>query len=325
MRLFHLFKPKWKHSDKKVREAAVKKLTDIIILAQIARTDRDSWIRYIAVMNPNITDQKLLLEIANTDKDSLVRESAVSRLTDQELLVQFIKPDNESKIRETAIARLSDQKPLMEIAINDKSDWIRWIAVMNSNLKDQKLLTELAKFDKYTGVREAAVRNPNFKDQNLLVEIFKTDVHVGVRKYAIENPNFTDQELLAEIAKTDKNSEIREIAASKISDQNLLLTFITMNNDPYIVRGAVTGLKSLSPKIADQKIKRLCLKEHCFTIYKNSERHCVRCDYKERCQNHTFSEWEKDDQPDDRDRYTWSRSCKVCDYFEATQYPPGYR
>ena len=48
MSIFDWFKPKWKHSDPKIRLAAVKAITDQQVLAEVARKDADSYVRQAA-------------------------------------------------------------------------------------------------------------------------------------------------------------------------------------------------------------------------------------------------------------------------------------
>lgn len=55
-----LFKPKYQHSDPKVRQEAVKELTDPEILADIALNDTDSHVRFSAVDNPYLTNHIVL-------------------------------------------------------------------------------------------------------------------------------------------------------------------------------------------------------------------------------------------------------------------------
>jgi hypothetical protein len=49
MNFLDLFRPKWKHSQPRVRRAAVEKLTDQALLGEIAKTDSDRDVRMAAV------------------------------------------------------------------------------------------------------------------------------------------------------------------------------------------------------------------------------------------------------------------------------------
>ena len=92
MGFLDLFRPKWKHSEFSVRREAVEKLTDQNLLAEIAKSDKDSVVRIIAV--EKLTDQNLLAEIAKNDKDFDVRRGAVEKLTDQNLLAEVTRIEN---------------------------------------------------------------------------------------------------------------------------------------------------------------------------------------------------------------------------------------
>lgn len=87
MRFEDLFKPKpeWKHSDWMVRLAALEKLTDQALLAEIAKNDKTWELRQRAVRK--ITDQTVLANVARNDKVNIVREIAVNRLADLEVVL----------------------------------------------------------------------------------------------------------------------------------------------------------------------------------------------------------------------------------------------
>src|ERR1039457_6006981 len=82
-----LLRPKWKHSDWRMRQAAAKELTDQALLAEIARNDQDVDVRKVAV--ERLTDQVVLAEIIRNDSFSEVRQAGVKRLTDQSLLTHI--------------------------------------------------------------------------------------------------------------------------------------------------------------------------------------------------------------------------------------------
>jgi hypothetical protein len=189
-------------------------------------------------------------------------------------------------------------------------------------LTDEVLLAEIADSDSGhdDDVRAAAVENPSFTDQRLLAQIASSDKNPDVRRSALGK--LIDQVLLVEIAETDPDAEVREKAASMITDLSLLRTLLRTCTDQSVVRGAAKGLKKLSPETTDKEVKELCSKEHWFTEFKHGQRRCVWCGYEEQCQHVSFSAWEMDDRPDDRDRYTWNRHCTKCGAIDATPFPP---
>lgn len=88
------FKPKYKHSDWKVREKAVKE----------------------------ITDEKKLIEIAKNDNSFTVIKTAVNKISDEEVLKDLAKKGNKSILRETAIEKISDEEFLNMIAEDENEN-----------------------------------------------------------------------------------------------------------------------------------------------------------------------------------------------------------
>ena len=69
--LINLFRPKWRHTDSQVREAAVGRLTDPRLLTRIAQKDESLSVRGAAVQK--LADHALLAAIAQTDAPEYVR------------------------------------------------------------------------------------------------------------------------------------------------------------------------------------------------------------------------------------------------------------
>jgi hypothetical protein len=306
--------------------------------------DSEAEIRRAALSR--VGDRESLATIATSSTFSDVRRTALVKLTDSE---RGIHRSSGSKLIEVA-RELTDEVLLAEIADSDSGhdDDVRVAAVENPHFTDQRLLSQIARCGKGSKVRAAAIRkvtdqavlaeiakpvkysdewerawavgSPNFTDQRLLAQIAGSDKNPDVRRSALGKP--IDQVLLAEIAGTDPDAEVREKAASMLTDLSLLRTLLGTCTDQSVVRGAAKGLKKLSPETADKEAKELCSKEHLFTEFKHGQRRCVRCGYEEQCQHVSFSAWERDGRPDDRDRYTWTRYCTKCGAIDATQFPP---
>jgi hypothetical protein len=181
MAFLDFLRPKWRGSNINVREAAVAKLTDQALLAQIAQTDSSGVVRDTAV--EKLEDQALLAQVAKTDSDAEVRVRAVTRLTDQALLAQVAKTANDAEVRRLALI----------------------------NLTDQAVLAQVAGTDTDAGMRRAAVAI--LTDQAALAQVAKTDSDAGVRRAAVEK--LTDHVAISEILKTDRDSEVRKRAALK--------------------------------------------------------------------------------------------------------------
>lgn len=74
-----LFGPKWEHSDPNLRRAAIGKIVDQNILAQIAKGDIDRNVRKAAI--EKIADKNQLAEIIKQEKDVEVIDYANERLS----------------------------------------------------------------------------------------------------------------------------------------------------------------------------------------------------------------------------------------------------
>ncbi|TMQ04597.1 MAG: hypothetical protein E6J91_43030 [Deltaproteobacteria bacterium] len=79
MGIADLFRPKYRHSDVRVRTEAVRALTaeDAAILIQIARTDRDAGVRRLAI--ERIITADVLAEIAAAEPERSLRDLAGER------------------------------------------------------------------------------------------------------------------------------------------------------------------------------------------------------------------------------------------------------
>ena len=181
MGLLDLFKPKWQHSAKHVREAAVMQLNDQTVLAQIAKNDADEDVRSAAVMQ--LEDQAALAHAATSDTEASVRKAAVERLTDQAALAQVATNDADPNVHRAAVGRLSDPTALAQIAKTDTEAFLRKIAV--GRLTDQAALAHVAKTDTDLSLRQAAVER--LMDQEALAHVAKTDTESSVRRAAVES------------------------------------------------------------------------------------------------------------------------------------------
>src|SRR4051812_15138356 len=79
MGIADLFRPKYRHSDVRVRTEAVRALTseDAAILEQIARTDRDIGVRRLAL--GKIETAEVLAELAAAESERSLRDFAGER------------------------------------------------------------------------------------------------------------------------------------------------------------------------------------------------------------------------------------------------------
>jgi hypothetical protein len=265
-----LFRPKWKNSNSWVRQAAVEKLTDQAVLAEIAGTDGDNDVRKAAVAKltdqaalaevakniwrpdvqmaavAKLTDQVVLAEIAKTCSNNDIRQAALGKLTDQALLAEVAKNGIRAEVQMAAVAKLTDQAVIAKVA-KTCSKYAREAAV--EKLIDQAVLAEIATKDSDWNVRYAAVRK--LTDQALLAEIATKDSDWNVRYAAVRK--LTDQALLAEIAKTDSERGVRQAAVKNLTDQVVLAQIAKTDSERGVRQAAV---KKLTDEVALAEIAK---------------------------------------------------------------------
>jgi hypothetical protein len=111
-----------------VRGAAVKRLNDQRLLAEIAGGDGNVDVRSAARerLKTGVAtgdNQVVLAEIARSHAVAAVREAAIERLTDQDVLAAIARTDTDSSVRHAAVDCLSGQTVLSEIATADDQSW----------------------------------------------------------------------------------------------------------------------------------------------------------------------------------------------------------
>jgi hypothetical protein len=122
-------------------------------LVTVATTDADWRTRMAAVYK--VQDQSVVANIAKGDADDGVRMAAVERLEDQAKLAEIVKGDSSYRVRREAVRRLSDQKLCAEVAATDDEAIVRRAAF--ERLTDQALLTTLARTSLKADVFETAI------------------------------------------------------------------------------------------------------------------------------------------------------------------------
>jgi tetratricopeptide (TPR) repeat protein len=153
MPLGNWFRPNWKHSEPSVRKAAVERLDDKAVLADIAMHDEHPGVRQAAVHR--LDDEAVLAEIAVHDEHPGVRQAAVQRLDDEAVLADVAMHDEHPGVRETAVERLEDPAALAEVAMQNDDPAVREAAV--ERLADAVVLADIAVHDADPGVRQAAI------------------------------------------------------------------------------------------------------------------------------------------------------------------------
>ncbi len=212
MGIADLFRPKYRHSDVKVRTEAVKALTtdDAAILVQVARTDRDIGVRRIAIEKIDKAD--VLAEIAAAETERSLRDFAGDRAA--QLWSSHACSDDEEEANEglAGIMKLGDQHALVEVAVNAALPAIRKKAF--GEMRDPRALAELAKGDAPQDIRLAAVSRIDDGDVLRAIAIDTTLKEVGLA--AVDKLDDTDR--LENIAQKAKNKAVRQRARKTVEE-----------------------------------------------------------------------------------------------------------
>jgi hypothetical protein len=215
MGIADLFRPKYRHSDVRVRTEAVKALTadDAATLIQVAQTDRDIGVRRIAI--EKINEATALAEIAAAETERSLREFAGERAA--QLYVSTACKDNESSANDalSGIIKLGDQHALIDVAVSAKIAAVRKRAF--GELRDPKALAELAKNnDAPQDLRLAAVGRIDDGDVLRALAVDTTSKEVGLA--AVDK--LDDNDRLDNIANKAKNKAVRQRARKVVQELN---------------------------------------------------------------------------------------------------------
>jgi hypothetical protein len=212
MGIADLFRPKYRHSDVRVRTEAVQALTadDAALLIQIARTDRDAGVRRLAI--ERIATADVLAEIAAAEPERSLRDFAGERAA-QLWVSQACSADPEAA--GTALAgmiKLGDQHALVSVAARAEVAAIRKRAF--GELRDPRALGELARTDAPQDLRTAAVARIDDGDVLRALAIDTAQKEVGLA--AVEKLDDVDR--LEQVAQKAKSKAVRQRARKIVSE-----------------------------------------------------------------------------------------------------------
>ncbi len=213
------------------REAAVKKLREQhqALFADIARNDGHYSVSRVAACK--LTDQILLADIAKHATYGWTRYEALKRLDqrNQTLIADLAKNDDFSEVRRLAVEKLDEQHNqilLSEIAKVDKNNDIRRAAVTKLNEQHQTLFFDLAKNDTDVNVRSIAFEKLS---DEMSVAYFVCSPHYNMIDFKIAGDEWrskiSDREALLYIINNNKHSSNRLYAAKKLGDSELIAKF----------------------------------------------------------------------------------------------------
>jgi len=212
MGIADFFRPKYRHSDVRVRTEAVKALTadDAATLVQIARTDRDIGVRRIAMSK--IHEASVLADIAAAETERSLRDFAGERAA--ELWTQAACSDDADAANDalTGMMKLGDQHALVEVAVRAALPAVRKRAF--GELRDPRALAELAKRDAPQEIRTAAVARIDDGDVLRALAIDTTVKEIGLA--AVEKLDDVDR--LENVAQKAKNKAVRQKARKIVTE-----------------------------------------------------------------------------------------------------------
>ncbi len=206
MGIADFFRPKYRHSDVRVRAEAVRALTsdDAAILVQVAKSDRDIGVRRLAI--GKIHEADLLAELAAAETERSLRDFAGERAAELWQDAACGANDASASSALSGIVRLGDQHALVEIAANAALPAIRKRAF--GELRDPRALAELAKSDAAQDLRLAAVAHIDDGDVLRALAIDTTQKEVGLA--AVDKLDDIDR--LEHVAQKAKNKAVRQRA-----------------------------------------------------------------------------------------------------------------
>ena len=212
MGIADFFRPKYRHSDVRVRSEAVRALTtdDAATLIQIARTDRDIGVRRLAI--ERIEQADVLAELAGAETERSLRDLAGERAAE---LWQSTACSDEAEAAGaalTGIIKLGDQKALVDVVVMAELPAIRKRAF--GELRDPRALAALAKSDAAQDLRTAAVARIDDGDVLRALAIDTTQKEVGLA--AVEK--IDDPDRLEHVAQKAKNKAVRQKARKIVTE-----------------------------------------------------------------------------------------------------------
>ncbi len=212
MGLADLFRPKYRHSDVKVRAEAVRALTrdDAATLEQIARNDRDIGVRRIAIEKIETPD--VLAELGRAETERSLRELIQKRAAE---LWQSQACGNDADRANNALSGmigLADQDPLVDVVVRAQLPAIRKRAF--GEIRDPRALALLAKSDAAQDLRVAAVARIDDGDVLRALAIDTTQKEVGLA--AVDK--IDDADRLENVAQKAKNKAVRQRARKIVAE-----------------------------------------------------------------------------------------------------------
>lgn len=234
-----LFKPAWKSGNTKKAENAVRKITDQKALEEIAQSNIWGYTRAIAIRK--LTDIRVVAYIAAHPHDSTravehaangrfieLRQKEISSLTNQAELIAVAKNDKLWEVRKSAIKRLNDPALAQELYVyNVTRRGIEAEDAIDELTTQDALAQVITNVDDWRLYRKAFEK---LTDQTILARIANTKDSKAeyVRIEAADKLDDHDlaQGIYADVAKNGLDVRVRMRAAERLHDKKQKQTLI---------------------------------------------------------------------------------------------------
>lgn len=216
-----LFKPAWRSSNEEKALRAVDRMTRQRELFEvvICKDGVSSIVRHKAL--EKLTDSILLADVAENSMSIDLRIAAVNKLSDDSLLASIPKDHHEvvsavTNRRIELINTITNQSELLNIVKNEGNLELRWTAAkkLNDPLAKMEFFRDIAlnHYDGETRLRAAV----ELGDPHIIENIALNDDNEFVRYAAVEI--IENQTVLIAIAENDNKSMVRLLATERIKD-----------------------------------------------------------------------------------------------------------
>lgn len=243
------------HHDKRVRQMALKNITDNLILGEIAKkyaekgsqmgfeikTEKHHYAsnKFISTVISKISDQLVLQDIVFNSDYLACQWEAAYKIYDQKILASiFIECDEES-IKRLVRHNLKGEDGYVYIAKKAKYPKDRIFAI--ENIDNEELLFEITKKEKEKLVRLEALKKIN--NSEMLSFIVKNDKDWDICLHALNS--ITNQEILSDFASNNTSSIIRTIAVKKLKVKSMLNRIAESDQDDSVRQIALEQLDNL--------------------------------------------------------------------------------
>ena len=241
-----------------IRDAAVSKITDIILLSQIAENALfTTSVRKIAMEKLPDGAQRTFIKIIKQESNNDLCESAIPRINDSATLNELVQIVQDQSVRSLIVEKLTDQETLLTLA-NDKHEYenIRKTAIQKLNdiyaldaILKERNFPFMSNLENVTAKRSCDLVNGPNMTQNELYDIVTKCFNVAIRRSALER--IVDQNLLAEIAtayvyeyQQGSVNDLRGLAFNKITNVQQFETFALKHSDPSFRAAALDKIKN---------------------------------------------------------------------------------